>query len=56
MREVLRFALDRSGASSADYVIVLAGLCLALLAAGLFLDDNTQAQLQGYAAQMLGMR
>jgi len=56
MREVLRFILDRSGASSTDYVIVLAGLCAALLAAGMFLDENTQAQLQGYAAQFFGMQ
>lgn len=55
MREVLRFALDRSGASSADYVIILAGLCAALLAAGIFLDDNTQAQLQGHLAQLFGI-
>ena len=55
MREVLRFALDRSGGSSADYVIILAGLCAALLAAGLFLDNNTQAQLQGYLAQLFGI-
>ena len=56
MREMLRFALDRRGASSAEYVIVLAGLCAALLAAGVFLDENTQAQLQGYAAQFLGIQ
>jgi len=56
MREVLRFARDRSGASSADYMIVLAGLCAALLAAGVFLDPDTQARLQDYATQLLGMR
>jgi hypothetical protein len=27
-----------------------------LLAAGVFLDRDTQAQMQGYAAQLLGMR
>lgn len=56
MREVLRFALDRSGASSADYVIILAGLCAALVAAGVFLDSDAQAQLQGHAAQLLGLQ
>lgn len=56
MRKVLGFIRDGSGASSANYVIVLAGLCVALLAAGVFLDDNTQAQLQSQLSALLGLR
>lgn len=55
MQKVLRFMADEGGASAADYVIVLGGLCVALVAAGVFLDDNTQAQLQGYLQGVFGM-
>jgi len=52
MGKLRSFLRDVMGASSADYVIVLAGLCLALVIAGLFLDSDTQVKLQ---AQLLGL-
>ena len=55
MGEALRYARDCSGGSSADYIIILAGLCAALFFAGLFLDSNTQAQLQAYLSRLLGL-
>lgn len=55
MRAALRYARDCSGGSSADYIIILAGLCTALFVAGLLLDSNTQAQLQAYLSGLLGL-
>jgi Flp pilus assembly pilin Flp len=52
MEKLVSFIRDRSGASSADYVIILACLSVALVIAGLFLDSDTQARLQG---QVLGL-
>ena len=56
MRGVRRYARDSSGGSSVDYIIILAGLCVALVVAGVFLDDNTQAHLQAYLSGLLGLR
>jgi len=52
--KLLDFLRDRLGASSADYVIILAGLCLALVIAGLFLDSDTQVKLQAQVMGLLG--
>jgi len=56
VRAAIRYARDCSGGSSVDYIIILAGLCLALFVAGVFLDANTQAQLQAYVSGLLGMQ
>ena len=52
--KLLDFLRDRLGASSADYVIILAGLCLALVIAGLCLDSDTQVKLQAQVMGLLG--
>jgi hypothetical protein len=54
MSRFLGFFRDGLGASSADYVIVLAGLCVALLVAGLFLDSDTQVRLQAQLLALMG--
>jgi Flp pilus assembly pilin Flp len=54
MGRFLGFIRDGSGASSADYVIILAGLCAALVIAGLFLDNDTQVRLQSQLMGLIG--
>ena len=54
MDRFVGFIRDRSGASSADYVIILAGLCAALVIAGLFLDNDTQMRLQAHLLGLVG--
>ena len=56
MPAALRFALDCSGGSAVDYIIILAGLCAALFIAGVFLDAETQAHLQAYISGLFGLR
>lgn len=52
----LSFVRDRLGASSTDYVIILAALCAALVLAALFLDADTQMRLQAQIFSLFGRR
>jgi len=56
MQKPVSFIRDPSGASSADYAIILAILCVALVIAGLFLDTDTQMRMQGQILGLLGGR